>query len=601
MKGNIKNFIYIFSKLNYILSNKQKRKSVVVLLLVIIGSFFELLGVTAVFPFIQAVLTPDELKRKWYISNIVEQLNINSDKEMMLFIGIIIIAIYIVKNLFLLWCYYLQYSFATKIQKDLAISMYKAYLNHPYTFFLTINSADLIRGCNNDTGGVCQIITILLQIVSECLTVLLISVFILFTDIWTSLAIILLMLIVLVGMILLFKPLMKRAGKKTLCASSKILKILNQTFQGIKEIFVTQNKEIFIGEFTNTSEDYRKEQRTYYFISNCPERIIEGICVSGLIGIICIRLWVNADMTEFVPKLGAFAMAAFRILPSIGKITGRVNNLVFYYPTLENVYETLKNTEEHNNAVRRYEAGHRSGRRKTSEIAFTSELSINDIAWQYEENSGKILDHVSLNVKKGESIALIGKSGSGKTTLVDIILGLLQPQQGSIEIDGIDVYSIRNKWSSIVGYVPQSVYLLDDTVRRNICFASDESEIDDDRVWEVLESAQLKNFVEALPNGLDTIVGERGIRFSGGQKQRVAIARALYGTPDILILDEATAALDNETETAVMEAIDSLQGKITMIIVAHRLTTIKNCDKIYEIIDGKAIERNKNDVLQGIV
>ena len=302
------------------------------------------------------------------------------------------------------------------------------------------------------------------------------------------------------------------------------------------------------------------------------------------------------EMAYIIPKLAAFAMAAFRILPSIGKITNRMNGIVFNRPGLHNVYLNFKAANEYQNELRCVQ--------KSSigdDIDFQYNLCIRDVDWKYGESKPFVLHGTTLEIIKGQSVALIGASGAGKTTLADVILGLLPPQGGSVLMDGMDIYSIPEAWSRIIGYVPQSVYLVDDTIRNNVRFGYTDGQNDDEKIWRALEQAQLSDFVRSLPHQLDTIVGERGVRFSGGQRQRIAIARALYSDPEILVLDEATSALDNETETAVMEAIDSLQGKITMIIVAHRLTTIKNCDKIYEIIDGKAIERNKNDVLQGIV
>ena len=231
---------------------------------------------------------------------------------------------------------------------------------------------------------------------------------------------------------------------------------------------------------------------------------------------------------------------------------------------------------------------------RSKAIEFQEVVSVENIVWQYEGQTKPVLTDVSLCIHKGESVALIGASGSGKTTLSDILLGLLAPEKGSIYMDGIDIYTIPKIWARIVGYVPQSVFLIDDTIRNNVAFGL--RDVDDSDIWKALEQAQLKAFVETLPAGLDTIVGDRGIKFSGGQRQRVAIARALFNKPEILILDEATAALDNETEKAVMESIDALQGQITMVIVAHRLTTIRNCDSIYEVKEGKAIRRDKSEV-----
>ena len=244
--------------------------------------------------------------------------------------------------------------------------------------------------------------------------------------------------------------------------------------------------------------------------------------------------------------------------------------------TLSNIYENHEDTSK--------------------DVHFEQELRVKKICWKYSEGTEYILNNLDLNIQKGQSIAFIGNSGAGKTTLADIILGLLKPQSGQVTLDGKDIFSIGKEWGNIIGYVPQAVYLTDDSIRKNIAFGIKEDDIDETRVWNALEQAQLKEFVESLDEQLDTKVGERGVRFSGGQRQRVAIARALYENPDILVLDEATAALDNETESAVMESIEALQGKITLIIIAHRLTTVRKCDKIYEITNGVAVERKKSEI-----
>ena len=245
--------------------------------------------------------------------------------------------------------------------------------------------------------------------------------------------------------------------------------------------------------------------------------------------------------------------------------------------------------EQYEEKVNAYIKEHASIHNISDEI-FQNKVEVKNISWRYPNSDVYVLKDLDLTVHKGEAIGFIGSSGAGKTTLSDMILGLFKPLMGGIYVDGIDIYTIPMQWAHVVGYVPQAVYLTDDTIRNNIAFGEEEQDIEDDKIWFALEQAQFKTFVQQLPNGLDTIVGERGIRFSGGQKQRLAIARALYYDPDIVILDEATSALDNETEKAVMESIDALQKSKTLIIVAHRLTTLRNCDKVFEIKDGKAFE-----------
>lgn len=599
MKSNIKTVISILKELAYVLNKKQKINIVVVMLVIIISSFFELLGVTAVLPFVQAVLAPEKVFASSFVKPLVEFFHIATPYGMMLLCGLGIIALYIIKNAYMIFSYFIQYDFATRVQKDLSVKMLKAYMSRPYEYFLNVNSSEILRGCSTDTANVYNILDYLFVVVSELLAIMLIGFFIIYTDPWTALGILLLMCIVMLGMIMGFKPAAKKSGITDRMANALRGKALYQTITGIKEIYVMQRKELFAQEYENASDIARRAQRTHTLITSSPDRIIEGICVSGLVGIICIRLCMNGNMVDFIPKLAAFAMAAFKVLPSIGKITSRINGLVYCRPSLGNVYDIMKEADEYERHYAQYAKEH--GEVEESEdLQFDNMLTIQNVVWQYENQKAPVLTDTTLEIKKGQSIALIGASGAGKTTLADIILGLLHPQEGTVLMDGIDVYAMPKTWARIVGYVPQSVFLIDDTVRNNIAFGLAEDMIRDELIWDALHRAQLKEFISGLPNGLDTIVGERGVKFSGGQRQRIAIARALYNRPEILILDEATAALDNETETAVMESIDALQGQITMIIVAHRLTTIRNCDKIYEIRDGKAVEREKAEVLSGI-
>ena len=280
--------------------------------------------------------------------------------------------------------------------------------------------------------------------------------------------------------------------------------------------------------------------------------------------------------------------AAFRILPAISRITGYVNLLIFERPRLEGAYENIKTSRDYMKTLDNSNKSNEMGK----DLLFERNLKVDNISWKYDEMTGDVLHNLSIEIRKGQSIGIIGESGSGKSTLSDILLGLYKPQCGNVTVDGYSIFDIPYAWSKMMGYVPQTVYLLDDTIRNNVAFG--ENDINDDDVWKALEKASLKKYVENLPDGLDTLVGEGGIKFSGGQRQRIAIARALFTKPSILILDEATSALDNETESAVMEAIESLQGTITMIIIAHRLSTIRNCDRIFEISEGRAIEVKKD-------
>ncbi len=594
MIDNFKTLISVKKELAYILDKKQKKWYWVIALAVAVSSLFELLGITVILPFIQVILSPDLLFENDRIKSVIDALGISTQKELMLWIGLGIILLYIIKNLYMLFSYYIQYDYATKVQKELSVKMLYSYLLRPYSYFLNTNTAEILRGCGQDATNVYNTLTHMFVIMAELLTITLVGGLIIYTDPVIALGILALLCIVMLGMLLGFKPMAKQAGKANREAESSRSKAIYEIVSGIKEIFVMNCKKPFMDNYDQAMEIVRKTQCINSFMGSAPDRIIEGICVSGLIGIVCIRLAMNMDMAHFIPNLAMFAMAAFKILPSIGKITSRINWLVYCRPSLSNVYNIMKEADKYKRQHIDY--AKRSGiENELLDYHFQKELSIQHVFWQYEKQSTPVLLDVSLNIHRGEAVAFIGASGAGKTTLADIILGLFQPQKGSVSMDGIDVFAIPNIWSKIISYVPQSIFLTDDTVRNNVAFGIEDKDIDDKRVWEALEKAQLKEFIQNLPEGLDTIVGERGVKFSGGQRQRIAIARALYRRPEILILDEATAALDSETERAIMDSIDALQGQITMIIVAHRMTTIKKCDRIYEIKEGAVVSRNKKD------
>ena len=288
-------------------------------------------------------------------------------------------------------------------------------------------------------------------------------------------------------------------------------------------------------------------------------------------------------MSDLLPLISAFAMAAMRLLPSVNRLNTYMANIAYYEPALNYIYDNV-DTED---LKKLYGKSTVLEDKKTARLTIKNEIHLKDITFAYPNTDKNIFDKADMKIPVGKSVGVVGASGAGKTTIVDVLLGLLELQSGTITSDGTNIFDNYGAWLSHVGYIPQTIYMLDDSIRNNIAFGVKEEDIDDARVWEVLEQAQMKTFVEELPDKLDSQIGERGVRISGGQRQRLGIARALYHDPELLIFDEATSALDNDTETAIMEAIDSLHGQKTMVIIAHRLRTIENCDMIYEVKDGK--------------
>lgn len=590
---HLKSIQGIWDKLKYILTDRQKKTGMLVVVMIIIGSFLEMLGVSAILPFVEAILTPEEVINKWYIRPFLELFNVTDTGATIILIGIGIIFVYFIKNLYLYLSLIVQTIYRSKIQKNLSTKMLKTYMERPYEYFVNINTAEVIRGIGVDVTGVYNLMDNLFRFIGELFTALLISIFIIYTDAFMALCIIVIAGACFAVITLGLKKKTKYLGEQKQITDTARGNCAYQAIMGFKEIKVTQTTDYFVNAYDEAYEKQRNAEVKNEYIANIPEKLIEAMCVAVLIGVICVKIAMGTDMTGFVPKLGAFAVAAFRLLPSVSRMTRYMNGIIFHNTFLQSVYKNLLEINEYKGEIKENAVSDEDG---TKEKTFHEELVIENVDWQYAGAEKYVLKDLSLTVKRGEAVALIGASGAGKTTLADVILGLLKPEKGSVIVDGMDVFSNPKSWSRMIGYVPQSVFLSDDTIRNNVAFGHSPAEIKDEDVWRALEQAQLKSFVEGLPEGLDTQVGERGIKFSGGQRQRVAIARALYNNPDIIVLDEATSALDNETEKAVMEAIDALQGHKTLIIVAHRLTTIRNCDKIYEITDGKAVLKKKEDV-----
>lgn len=594
---DIKTLGEIIKQLLYIMTGKQKRNSIFLFVIILIGAVFEMLGVSVILPFIQALLSPEELLKYPYIVTVINIFKITNTSSLIILIGIGIIILYLIKNLYLFFATYMQVWFRSAIYNELSIRLLNSFMKRPYTYFLDANSAEIISGIGFDASGIRLILDCVLQFLRYALSVLLIGVLIIYTDPIMAVGMLVLAVICFVGITFGFKKKLKVMGINFRDAELTRSKYAYQAITGIKEVMVMQRREYFVHSFEQACKKSNKAEIAEGAISAIPERLIEAICIGGMIGIVCIRVAVGMDVATFIPKLAVFAVAAFNMLPAVSKMIGNINGAIYHRSRLTNAYRCLREADEYISAMEEYsKVNYTEQNEEKNIVTFKEKLEICNVDWKYNNSMDNVLDGVSLTITKGESVAFIGTSGAGKTTLADVVLGLLHPQQGTVKVDGVDIFAIPKEWSKIIGYVPQSVFLIDDTIRANVTFGIEEQDVNDDLVWQALEQAQLKLFVESLPKGIHTIVGDRGIKFSGGQRQRIAIARTLYYNPDILVLDEATSALDNETETAVMEAIDALSGYKTLIIVAHRMSTIRNCDKIYEIKNGQAFFRTKEEI-----
>lgn len=581
----------IFTKLGYIFTAKDKRKIALLLVAVVIGSFLELLGVTIFMPFINIISNPQTIQKTWYLKIFYDGLHFSSTKNFMIALSCAIIAVYLIKNIYLIVEKNCIYKFSYSTQMRLSTRLLETYMKEPYTFHLNKNIASLQRTIQEDTGRFMQVILYFMELATELVVCLVLGIYLLFVS--KSITIIVVsLLVVFVGTFLACtRRYSNQLGRDNQVYQGKIYQWMNQALGGIKEIKILERDSFFVDEYQKYYAKFARGLRLSRTISILPKYLVEAVAITGLLIAIIVKMtFGEADLIYYIPQLTVFAVAAFRLMPCVGRINEYATNMLYAFPSVDLIYKDLVEIEDY-------------VEKQDHEVAekwnLKNAIEVKDVTYYYPDTEEPVIDGASLTIQKGKTVAFIGTSGAGKTTMVDIILGLLVPQKGVVMADEINVHEKPKTFHAQIGYIPQVIYLSDDTIRNNIAFGIKEAQIDEAAVQAAVEKAQLTEFINSLPHGLDTIVGDRGVRLSGGQRQRIGIARALYHDPEILVLDEATSALDNETESAVMEAIDHLQGLKTMIIIAHRLTTIRNVDKIYEVGEGKVRERSKEDVFGG--
>lgn len=583
----------MIKKINYVLDRRQKINLCILLVIIFIGAFVELLGVSAVMPLIDVAMKPEMIGEKWYFVLISKYTGFTEPNQMILFLAVLLIVIYILKNAYVIVMYSLQYRFVFNNQQRLSVRMMKSYMQQDYLFHISKNVAEFQRNIINDINGFFTVALNALQFLAEFSVSVVLVIFLLVQD-WVSTVAVATLLFLFMGVFtIFFRKVLVKIGEESRQANVQVTKWLFQAFSGIKEIKVANRETFFIANYDRSYKDCARAQRQQSVLTYLPKPVMETVCICSLMLAMIIKITVlKSDIASFVTTLSVFAVAAFRMLPSFNKITGYISGMMFNKPAIDAVYKDLMEIEQL--MVQKTEE-----QIDTQKVSLTTAIELKNVSFRYPESDRWILKEANLGIKKNTSVAFIGASGAGKTTAADLILGILQPEEGIITINGTEIKKCMASWHEAIGYIPQTIYLMDDSIHANVAFGIPDSEIDDAAIEKALREAQLDQFVHTLPDGVNTMIGDRGVKLSGGQRQRIGIARALYRNPSVLVLDEATSALDNDTEKEVMEAIDGLHGTRTLIVIAHRLSTIRKCDKIYEVGNGGFIERNKEEVLGG--
>lgn len=579
----------LFAKIRYIFDRKQKKQLIILGVMIFIGGFLETLGVGGMIPVVTALLTPEELmeyvNKYAILQKACDRFHLQETGQITLVLLILLIAVYVIKNLYVLFLTYRQNSFITQNRNKMISRVMAEFLNRPYEKYLGADIPTVFRITDSDIPQTFSLILAMLQLASEVVVSMLIFVVLLWQSVSMTLFIIAIFGILTLFILKVFKPALNKIGARNQAIQSRIAKWRIQATYGLKDVKVLNREEFFIRNYYETGRVGADVARNYAVLNNTPRLLIETVFIVSVLLFVAIYVAGGGDTGAISKTIATFGVAAIRVLPSVNRINTYITEIAYTQPSLDFVYENLQEGMKTDAML-----AERKANSQVEKLKLEDKIELNHISFHYPDSDKMIFKDAHMAVPKGKSVGIIGASGAGKSTIVDVLLGLLHAQEGEITCDGVNIFKNYESWLAQVGYIPQSIYLIDESIRDNIAFGIDSDKIDDKRIWEVLEEAQLKEFIEELPEGLDTTIGDRGVRLSGGQRQRIGIARALYNDPEILVFDEATSALDNDTEAAVMEAVNSFHGKKTMIIIAHRLNTIEKCDIIYKVEEAKLVE-----------
>jgi len=580
-----------FKKLFYFLSLREKKRAVLLLIMISLMAFIDMLGVASIMPYMAVLTNPGLIETNVFLSTMFQAsivIGVKTNQEFIFLLGVLVFVFLIFSLSFKAITLYVQMRFVQMREYSIGKRLIETYLHQPYSWFLNRNSADLGKTILSETGNIVnQGLAPLFNLFAQTLVTTALIILLLFIDLKLTLIITLVIGGAYVLIFNLSRRYLDRIGKERLIANELRFKSISEAFGASKEVKVSGLEQIFINRFSKPAVTFAKHQASSSIVSILPRFFIEAVAFGGMLLLILYIISKLGTLTNAIPIIAVYAFAGYRLIPSIQQIYYSSAILKFSSASINKLYNDLKNLNAPN-------LNH-----DQSIIPFNKAITLNQINYNYPNTLRAALNDISLTIPVRTTVGLVGATGCGKTTTVDIILGLLVTQKGTLEVDGKIITKKNTRaWQRSIGYVPQNIYLSDDTIAANIAFGIDPKNISHQLIERAAKIANLHEFVNnELPNQYQTIVGERGVRLSGGQKQRIGIARALYHNPKVLILDEATSALDNETEEAFMSEVTKLSKNITIIIIAHRLTTVKNCNIIFKLDKGKLISEGTYDEL----
>lgn len=578
----------ILKKLMVLLDKRQKKVMVFLVLLMLVGAVLETLGVSMIIPVMNVVMDEHAVEKNWYLQVLCDVFKIAYDDtgRLMVVTMLGLVGIFVAKNVFLFFQQKVQLKFVYTNQFATSRRMMINFMERPYEYYLNADTSVIQRSITSDVNNMYGLILALLQLSSEAVVFVCVVGVSFVADMWMTVTVTVVLLLAMTVIKWVLKPIMRKAGEENQDYYSGLYKWIDQSVMGIKEIKIAGKENYFINEYSKCGAGYVNAVQRYNLFNATPRLLIETLAIAALVFYMMFQILRGAGVSDILPQVTALGVAAMRLIPSANRINNYLTSISYFEPFFMGVSDNLQ--EEIRDKSIDYDESAYQRKLEIPKLEIKDRIVLKDIVYKYPGSEALIFDHADMEIPIGKSVGIVGTSGAGKTTVVDIMLGLLELQSGEILADGMPVKEHYQSFLKNVGYIPQTIFMIDSTIRKNVAFGYADEDIKDEMVWRALEEAQLDEFVRSLPEGLDTGIGERGIRISGGQRQRIGIARALFEDPEVLVLDEATSALDNETEAAIMDSINRLHGRKTLIIIAHRLQTIEKCDMVYRVEKGKA-------------